>query len=96
MAIECCTDIASHLIAAYSLKRPADRKDVFKVLGEAGYLDKNYARTMVQMVQLRNRLVHFYWDIDAEKMYSYLRDDLVHLERFKAFTLAMLEEEAKD
>lgn len=91
VAIECCTDIASHLIAAYGLKRPADRKDVFKVLGEVGYLEENYATTMVQMVQLRNRLVHLYWDIDPEKMYGYLQNDLVLLERFRGFALATIE-----
>ena len=93
VAIECCTDIASHLIAAYGLRRPAGRKDVFKVLGEAGYLEEDYARTMVQMVQLRNRLVHLYWDINAEKMYGYLQKDLVFLEKFKVFALAAVEEE---
>ncbi len=91
VAIECCTDIASHLIAAYGLKRPADRKDVFRVLGEAGYLEKDYAATMVQMVQLRNRLVHLYWDVDPEKMYGYLQNDLVLLERFRGFALAVIE-----
>ncbi len=95
VAIECCADIASHLIAAYGLKRPVDRKDVFKVLGEAGYLEKDYAATMVQMAQLRNRLVHLYWDIDPEKMYGYLQNDLVFLERFKAFALAAVEAEEK-
>jgi len=93
VAIECCADIASHLIAAYGLKRPADRKDVFKVLGEAGYLEKDFARTMVQMVQLRNGLVHLYWDIEPERMHGYLQSDLVFLEKFKAFVLAVVEVE---
>lgn len=68
VAIECCTDIASHLLAAYGLKRPAHRRDVFRVLVEAGYLERDYAERMVQMVRLRNRLVHLYWDIDPAKM----------------------------
>jgi uncharacterized protein YutE (UPF0331/DUF86 family) len=51
VAIECCTDIASHLLIGYGLQRPRDRKDVFRVLSDAGYLDSAYAETMVQMVQ---------------------------------------------
>jgi uncharacterized protein YutE (UPF0331/DUF86 family) len=54
VAIECCTDIASHLLIGYDLRRPMDRKDVFRVLNDAGYLDSDYAETMAQMVHLRN------------------------------------------
>jgi len=91
VAIECCTDIASHLLAAYGLKRPAQRRDVFRVLAETGYLEPDYAEKMVKMVQLRNRLVHLYWDIDAAKMYHYLQNDPALLRRFRAFTVAIVE-----
>ncbi len=91
VAIECCTDIASHLLAAYGLKRPAQRRDVFRVLAETGYLEQDYAEKMVKMVQLRNRLVHLYWDIDAAKMYHYLQNDPALLKRFRAFTVAIVE-----
>ncbi len=93
VAIECCTDIASHILSSYELKRPADRKDIFQVLGDAGYLAPDYADTMAQMVQLRNRLVHLYWDIDPEKMHHYLHCDIAHLERFRAFTAGLLDKE---
>jgi len=80
-----------HLLAAYGLKRPARRRDVFRVLAEAGYLEPDYAEEMVKMVQLRNRLVHLYWDIDPARMYHYLQNDLPLLQRFRAFTVAILE-----
>ncbi|MBC8447666.1 MAG: DUF86 domain-containing protein [Chloroflexi bacterium] len=91
VAIECCTDIASHLLAAYGLGRPTQRRDVFRVLAEAGYLEPDYAEKMVQMVQLRNRLVHLYWDIDPARMYHYLQNDLPLLQRFRGFTVAIAE-----
>lgn len=96
VAIECCTDIASHLLSAYGLRRPAERRDVFRVLAEAGYLEPDYAERMVQMVQLRNRLVHLYWDIDPAKMYHYLQNDLALLQRFRAFTVAILEKALRE
>jgi len=64
VGIECYMDIASHIIAAYGLKRPAYRRDVFEVLRHAGYLDADFAAQMVEMGKLRNRLVHLYWDVD--------------------------------
>jgi uncharacterized protein YutE (UPF0331/DUF86 family) len=45
------------------------------------------------MVQLRNRLVHLYWDVDPERMHHYLHHDVAHLERWRAFTAGMLERE---
>ena len=93
IGIECCVDIASHTIAAYGLKRPAQRRDVFEVLSQAGYLDADFASQMVEMAKLRNRLVHLYWDIDPTKMYRYLQEDVALLKRFRSFTLAVLEGE---
>jgi len=106
VAIECCTDIANHIIVAYGLKRPTQRKEVFQILYEAGYLEKNYADVMMKMVQLRNRLVHIYWNaqtfglpqrgrrprrcIDPESMYNYLQNDIVFLEKFKVFTIGII------
>jgi uncharacterized protein YutE (UPF0331/DUF86 family) len=91
VAIECCTDIASHVLVGYGLKRPASRMDVFNVLADAGYLDRDYTGIMARMVQLRNRLVHLYWDVDPERMHQYLREDVEHLECFRAFALVIME-----
>lgn len=93
IGIECCVDIASHIIAARGLKRPAYRRDVFQVLEQAGYLDTEFASQMVEMGKLRNRLVHLYWDIDPNEMYKYLQEDVALLKRFRTFALALLEEE---
>ena len=93
VGIECCMDIASHIIVAYGLKRPAYRRDVFEVLGQAGYLDADFAAQMVEMGKLRNRLVHLYWDVDPREMYNYLQNDVVLLKRFRAFALATLDKE---
>ena len=95
VAIECCTDIAGHVVAGLGLERPAHRKDLFRILGQAGYLDPDLAATMVQMVQLRNRLVHLYWDIEPERMHHYLHHDVVFLERFRAFALGLIEAQKK-
>lgn len=91
VAIECCTDIASHVLVGYGLKRPASRMDVFNVLADAGYLDRDYTGIMARMVQLRNRLVHLYWDVDPERMHQYLREDVEHLECFRALALVIME-----
>ncbi|MGQ9628979.1 MAG: type VII toxin-antitoxin system HepT family RNase toxin [bacterium] len=91
VGVEACVDIAAHIISAFGLKRPAERKDVFSVLCDSGYLERDLSEIMIKMVKLRNRLVHLYWDVDPEKMYGYLREDVGHFERFKAFAVGILE-----
>ena len=92
VAIECCTDIAAYLIAVHGLKQPAERRGVFHVLSQAGWLDEDFADTMAQAVSLRNRLVHLYTTVEADKMYHYLQNDLAHFERFEAFALAAIDQ----
>jgi len=91
--IECCADIANHLISVYGLPKPEDQKDVFPILARAGYLDDNYAQAMSEMVQLRNRIVHLYWELDLERLHHYLQSDVPLLETFEVFALQLIEAE---
>jgi uncharacterized protein YutE (UPF0331/DUF86 family) len=97
-AVEACTDIASHLVSVYQLGKPLESRDVFQFLVQAGYLEVDYGNAMMTMVSLRNRLVHLYWDVDVEKLYQYLQEDVDLLCRFRDFTLQLLaaEEESVD
>jgi len=92
-AIECCTDIANHIISVYGLTRPEDQKEVFPILARAGYFDGEYGAAMSAMVQFRNRIVHLYWDLDVERLYHYLQTDIPLLERFEVFVVQLLEAE---
>jgi uncharacterized protein YutE (UPF0331/DUF86 family) len=89
-AIEGCTDIAAHIVSVYQLGHPNESRDVFKFLIEAGYLEQDFGQAMMAMISLRNRLVHLYWDIDVEKLYQYLQEDVKFLHQFRDFTLQIL------
>ncbi len=82
LAIECCLDMANHIISCFELGRPESLSDIFLAMGKAGYFDMEYAKMMADMARLKNRLVHFYLDIDVDKLYDYLQNDVVHLEKF--------------
>lgn len=89
-AIEGCTDIAAHVVSVYQLGHPEESRDVYRFLVETGYLELAFGQTMMEMVSLRNRLVHLYWDIDVEKLYQYLQQDVALLRQFRDFTLQLL------
>jgi uncharacterized protein YutE (UPF0331/DUF86 family) len=48
------------------------------------------------MVSLRNRLVHLYWDVDVERVYSYLLTDVALLRDFRDFALELLAAEDEE
>jgi uncharacterized protein YutE (UPF0331/DUF86 family) len=90
-SIESCVDIASHLISTYQLGQPQESRDVFRLLVQAGYITQDYGEAMMAMVSFRNRLVHLYWDVDLERLYTYLQTDIDLLQQFYVFGLALLQ-----
>jgi len=43
------------------------------------------------MARFRNRLVHLYWDVEAETIYNILQSHLSDFERFREYILRYLE-----
>ena len=89
-AIESCTDIAAHIVSVYQMGRPDESRDVYRFLQEAGYLDAEFAEEMMAMIAFRNRIVHLYWELDVERLYRYLQEDIPLLRRFRDLVLQIL------
>lgn len=84
VSVECCLDIANHIIAAEGLRAPKDYADSFKVLEEQGVFDKKLGMSLRQMAKFRNRLVHLYGEIDDGYVYEFIRKDLQDILHFKS------------
>lgn len=82
LAIEVTLDIGHHLLAASNLGQPATYAEVFSILGRAKVLDPTFAESLEPMARMRNRLVHAYEDVDAERVYEILRTRLDDFDRF--------------
>ena len=93
IAIECCLDIAKHIVVGRELQRPQELREVFLVLGQADLISKEFAETMAAFAGLRNILVHHYMVVEPEKLYSHLQNDIPYLERFAQFAAAVIESE---
>ena len=83
VSIECCLDIANHIIAAQGFRAPKDYADSFKVLEENNVLDEELGVKLRQMAKFRNRLVHLYGDIDNEYVYTFITNDIQDISEFK-------------
>ncbi len=84
VAIECCIDIANHIIASEKLRIPSNTGDAFVVLVERGILSRDSEGALTAMARFRNRLVHLYWQVDDHLVVDYLRDRLGDFDRFAA------------
>ncbi|NJE30318.1 DUF86 domain-containing protein [Thermococcus sp. 18S1] len=82
VAIEACIDIAYHLISKNRMRLPRDYADSFRVLHENGILNEELTRRLILMSRFRNRLVHIYWDVDDEVIYSIINENLEDIEEF--------------
>jgi uncharacterized protein YutE (UPF0331/DUF86 family) len=82
IAIECCIDVANHVIASENYRFPKDNADSFTVLIEHGVLPSSDREPLRAMARFRNRLVHVYWDVDDAKVHEYLQSGIDDLARF--------------
>jgi uncharacterized protein YutE (UPF0331/DUF86 family) len=80
--IECCADIANHVISDNDLRAPKSYADCFLVLQEHGVISATLAPRLVQMAEFRNVVVHQYDEVDAEIVISILHS---HLDVFTEF-----------
>jgi uncharacterized protein YutE (UPF0331/DUF86 family) len=83
VSIECCLDIANHIIAAKGFRAPRDYADSFKVLEEQRVLDEELGMKLRLMAKFRNRLVHLYGEIDDAYVYTFITHDIKDILEFK-------------
>ncbi|MHA1579691.1 MAG: type VII toxin-antitoxin system HepT family RNase toxin [Candidatus Freyarchaeota archaeon] len=90
LAIECCVDIGSHIIASEGFRSPEDYADIFRVLGEHKIFPEEFVDQLVRMARFRNLLVHAYTKIDLDKVYTILTSNLEDLEKFADYVLKFI------
>jgi uncharacterized protein YutE (UPF0331/DUF86 family) len=87
ISIECCLDVANHIIASEHLRAPRDYADSFMVIEEEGLVPPELGQRLRQMAKFRNRLVHLYGEIDDAYVYEFIRKDLKDIEEFKSIMI---------
>jgi uncharacterized protein YutE (UPF0331/DUF86 family) len=76
VAIESAIDMCNHIIARNGYRVPEDYGDTFRVMGEVGAMDGDFAEELAKMAKFRNRLVHLYWEVDDEQVYEIIQKRL--------------------
>lgn len=86
LAIEASVEIATHICAADNLGVPSSYAEAFDLVERAAVVDGPLAGRLRQMARFRNRIVHFYGEVDLRTVYGLLKD---HLEDFDQYLVAI-------
>ena len=92
VSIECCLDVANHIIAAERFRVPRDYADSFKVIEEQALVPEDLGKRLQQMAKFRNRLVHLYGTIDDANVHKYINKDVKDLVEFKSIVIGRYRE----
>ncbi len=82
IAIECCIDVANHVISSENFRFPRNNADSFVVLVERGILPEDRQESLRAMARFRNRLVHLYWEVDDDRVFEFLEHSMGDLRAF--------------
>jgi uncharacterized protein YutE (UPF0331/DUF86 family) len=93
VGIEAAIDLANHVITKNRWRIPDNYADTFRIMQEHGFFDEDLGVRLQTMARFRNRLIHIYWDIDNDRIYDLLREDMGDIERFHAEFLRALQRE---
>lgn len=82
VAIEIVIDISSKINSYEGAESPESYKESIANLSELGILEEDFADRFQNVASFRNVLVHFYADVEAEKVHKYLTEDLGDFKKF--------------
>ena len=90
-SIQALIDVAGYVAGARALPTPRTSHEVFERLEEAGLLPEGTAREVAPIVGFRNRVVHLYDRIDADRVYEILTARRSDIPRVLDLLLAAVE-----
>jgi uncharacterized protein YutE (UPF0331/DUF86 family) len=82
LAIEASVEIATHICAADDFGVPTSYAEAFDLLQRAGIVDAALTQELRAMARFRNRIVHFYGQVDLALVYRILQDRPVDFDRY--------------
>ena len=90
VSIQASIDIANHLIAASSSRRPETYRESFAILCDEGLIPEDLSVQLSDLAGFRNVLVHLYCRLNLDEVYGVLQDDLPVVNRYRDLVRTML------
>jgi len=81
-SLEAMFDIGRHILAKTAGKGIVEYKEIARMLGERGIVSKECSQNLILMAGYRNRLVHFYHEVEDIELFQILQRNLSDIEKF--------------
>lgn len=95
-ALEGVFNIGAHILSRIPGAQATKYREIAEKLGAHRIVDREFANTKLsEMADYRNRLVHFYAEINQEEIYKILQNDLGDFDIFLAAVKKVLEHPEK-
>ena len=91
-SIQALVDIGGYIIASLGLRTPGSSGEVIDILAEHGLLKAGQRDRTISMIQFRNRIVHFYNDIDLKVLFQILQEELIDIRELYGTLILIIEE----
>lgn len=100
LAIETCLNIGNRIISIEQFDRqikiPENYSEIFQKLAHMNIISDNKLNSFINMTKFRNRLVHMYWDIDSNLLYSYLQENISDFDYYASIIVKYLNDNKND
>lgn len=84
LAIEASIEIGTHICSADGLGVPSSYAETFDLLEQGRVLSADLANSLRAMARFRNRIVHFYWEMDLDEVHRILSERLADFDHYLA------------
>jgi uncharacterized protein YutE (UPF0331/DUF86 family) len=91
-SIQALVDIGGYIIASLGLRTPGTSGEVIDILVEHDLLNTDRRDRYISMIQFRNRIVHFYNDIDLKVLYQIIQEELADIRELYRTLVLIIEE----
>jgi uncharacterized protein YutE (UPF0331/DUF86 family) len=91
-SIQALVDIGGYIIASLGLRTPGSSGEVIDILTEHSLLKAGQRDRYISMIQFRNRIVHFYNDIDLRVLFQILQEELIDIRELYGTLILIIEE----
>lgn len=85
-ACQAAIDLAMHVVASKHLGMPQSQADAFRLLADAGEVDRKLSERMIGMCGFRNILIHQYQELELELLHKVASE---HWKDLEALCLAL-------
>lgn len=95
IAIQAAIDIGQHVLAANRWERPGSYRETSELLAAHGVISGELGEQLSRLAGFRNTLVHVYWRLDLEGVYSVFQMGTGSLRAFCTVMKHLLGEQEK-